>query len=488
MALMGIAFVPVYVKYLGVEAYGLIGIFSLLQAWLTLFDLGMTPALSREMARYTGGAHDAQSIRNLLRTVEILGGLIALLMAIGIWKASGWLASDWLRAEKLPINEVAQAFSIMGAVTALRSLENIYRSSLVGLERQVLVNVVSCVAATVRAVGAVVVLGWIAPTIEAFFFWQALISIVTVLLMAGATYFALPRAPRRASFSFSSLATLWRFAAGIMVITLLSFLLMQIDKILLSKLLTLENFGYYTLAALIANSLFMLAGPIDLAFFPRFTSQASLADKSLLTKTFHLGAQLIAVLVGSAAIVLIVFADILLTLWTNDPLLSQRLSPLLSILSVGTLCNCLMHMPYQLQLSHGWTSLTIKVNTISVLVLVPAIFWLAPRYGSLGVAWVWVVLNGGYVFVVAHLVFQRLLVGEKWRWYAEDVFLPLIVAAVVAVLLRLLLPSFESRLANLILLFICSVITLLMAGLAAPLVRTRAVGSLKKLQFFDGRI
>src|ERR1019366_6384617 len=99
-ALMGLAFVPLYIKYLGIEAYGLIGIFALLQAWLGLLDMGMTPTLSREMARFTSGTHSAQSIRDLLRSIEVVGLGVALVIAVGIWVASGWLASDWLRAEK----------------------------------------------------------------------------------------------------------------------------------------------------------------------------------------------------------------------------------------------------------------------------------------------------------------------------------------------------------------------------------------------------
>ena len=72
-ALMGLVFIPLYIKYLGIEAYGLIGIFALLQAWLALLDMGMRPALGREMARFTSGAHNAQSIRDLLRTIEVIG-------------------------------------------------------------------------------------------------------------------------------------------------------------------------------------------------------------------------------------------------------------------------------------------------------------------------------------------------------------------------------------------------------------------------------
>ena len=82
--LMGLAFVPLYFKYLGIEAYGLIGLFALLQAYLSLLDMGMTPTLSREMARFTGGSRSAQSIRDLLCSIEIITFGIAGLIASGI--------------------------------------------------------------------------------------------------------------------------------------------------------------------------------------------------------------------------------------------------------------------------------------------------------------------------------------------------------------------------------------------------------------------
>ena len=171
-ALMGLAFVPLYIQYLGIEAYGLIGLFAVMQAWLSLLDLGMTPALGREMARFTGGAHTPQSIRDLLRSLEVICFSLAALIALGVWGASGYLASDWLRAKQLAPEIVAQAVVVMALVMALRFCEGLYRSSLVGLQRQVWYNSVNAALATLRHAGAVPLLAWVSPTIEAFF-WLA---------------------------------------------------------------------------------------------------------------------------------------------------------------------------------------------------------------------------------------------------------------------------------------------------------------------------
>lgn len=43
--LIGILILPFYLRHLGAEAYGLIGFFAVLQAWLQLLDAGMSPAL-----------------------------------------------------------------------------------------------------------------------------------------------------------------------------------------------------------------------------------------------------------------------------------------------------------------------------------------------------------------------------------------------------------------------------------------------------------
>ncbi len=50
-ALVGLAVIPLYLKFLGIEAYGLIGFFATTQALLQILDLGLAPTITREVAR-----------------------------------------------------------------------------------------------------------------------------------------------------------------------------------------------------------------------------------------------------------------------------------------------------------------------------------------------------------------------------------------------------------------------------------------------------
>jgi O-antigen/teichoic acid export membrane protein len=120
-AVMGLAFIPLYIRYLEMESYGLIGLFAVLQTALAILDLGMTPTLNREMARFTAGATDAAGIRNLLRSVETICFSLAALITASVLALSRYLAAHWLKAERLPLDTVATALAIMALVVALRS-------------------------------------------------------------------------------------------------------------------------------------------------------------------------------------------------------------------------------------------------------------------------------------------------------------------------------------------------------------------------------
>lgn len=461
-ALMGLAFVPIYIDHLGIEAYGLVGIYALLQAWLSLLDVGMTPTLGREMARFKGGVHSAQSIRDLLRSIETIAAVIAATIVLGVCVSSGWLASDWLKVDHLPLDVVSQAFNVIGIIIGLRFLENIYRSSIVGLEKQVALNILVIITATLRGFGSVLILMWVSPTIEAFFIWQAAISLLTIISFVWIVYSTIPLTKKKARFSLTALRSIWKFARGMVGITLLSLLLTQVDKVLLSKLLPLTEFGYYSLAAIVASSVFTLISPISQAYFPRFNALIAQKKQKQFIVEYHKSAQLVTVIAGCFSIVLILFSDLILNIWTNDSELSKKASMLVSLLVLGNFLNGLMWIPYQAQLAHGWTGFAIKVNIVSVVILVPAVMTLTPKFGATGAAWIWVILNAGYVFIGIHFMYRKILIAEKWRWYVNDVFKPLGAALFTGLLFKFLAPA-DMTIINSILWLVMTVVVVLLA-------------------------
>ncbi len=465
---MNLAFIPLYIKYLGMEAYGLIAIYAVLQASLAIVDAGMSATLGREMSRFTGGAHSRESIRDLLRSIEITGTTIAILYTVIIWFGSEWLATNWLKVEKIPLNEVAQAFSIMGIISGLRLLEGLFRGAIIGLQKQVLFNLVNVTIATLRSFGAVAILAFFSPTVFAYFIWQALVSALTLLCFVRIVYRSLPRGRRYGRFSKQEILRAGPFAAGILATTSLALLLTHLDKLILSKVLSLEEFGRYNLAATIATSLLILIYPITQAHYPRLIEIFSSGDNNSARLVFHRGSQLVTIISGASAGVIFAYGERLLALWTGNISLGMTAGPILKVLTLGTMLNCLTNMPFLIPLAAGNSGLNAKVNLIAVLFLAPANILITPVWGATGAAWVWVVLNLGYLLIATHFMFKMVLHTEKLAWFRDDVLKPLTGALATIAVFWFLTPAFSNTASEIVFIATAGITAMATSSIMAP--------------------
>ncbi len=439
-ALMVLAFLPLYVRFLGIEAYGLIGVSVSLMALLAVFDMGLSTTLNRELARLSASRRAEGEARDLVRTFEwiywgtglLLGGVIALVAPL--------IARDWLNAQDVAVQTIEQAILIMGLVVALQWPNSLYSGGLMGLQRQVLLNAIRAGAATLQAGGAVLVLWLVSATISAYFLWQVLIGALHTAIVAAWLWKSLPGSAAPV-FRRTLLAANWRFAGGITGITLLVTVLTQTDKIVLSKMLPLEIFGYYSLATAIASALNYVSNPIFSAMFPRFSQAIASGNATEMASLYHKSSQLMAALVAPLWIFMALFSEELLLLWFGDAPIVARTHLLVSLIVTGTALNALVTLPYALQLAHGWTALSFYKNVISMAIFVPLLFWLIERYGAVGAALAWIGLNAGYLLFEIPLMHRRLLKGSMARWYLMDVGLPVALCFGIGIAVRLAMPS-----------------------------------------------
>jgi len=480
---MALVFIPLYIKFMGIEAYGLVGIFATLQALFSLLDMGLGATVNREMARLSVLPGKAQEMRDLVRSLELIYWLIALVIGAAVMLLAPYIAHGWVKPGRLSSEMIQQAVMLIGLAMALQWPVSFYSGGLMGLQRQVLLNVLNIGVGTFRGFGAVLVLWLVSPTIFAFLIWQMIVSALNVALAAFFLQRSLPKAGRKAVLQIERLRGIWRFAAGMSGITVLATILTQLDKIILSKMLPLEMFGYYTLAGVVATMLYRLVGPVFSAVYPRLTQLASLGDQEELKRLYHGSCQFVAVLILPVSAVLVFFSYEILLLWTQNAVTAENTHWLVSVLILGTSLNGLMHLPSALQLAFGWTKLGLYTNLVSVMILAPLIIVMTNLYGALGAAGVWVLLNCGYILIAVQIMHKRLLPAEKWRWYVQDITLPLAAAFLAAGMGKIFLCQVAlTQPIMLLSLMLVSCFTLAMTVLAAPLMRSWLFNQLNRMQ------
>jgi O-antigen/teichoic acid export membrane protein len=474
-ALLSLAVLPVYIHFLGIEAFGLIGFFLSLTLILQLLDLGLGTVLNRQFAQYSMQSDKAQQMHDLLRTLEIIYWLIGIAIGVTIAVLAPAIAAYWLKPQQLSAQIVSQALAMMGIAIAFQWPRALYSGGLMGLQRQVAFNLLSSITGTVNNLGGVLILWLVSPTLQAYVAWFMAISLVDTLSTRLLLWRSLPKAPARPNFSGQALAGVWRFAAGMAAISVTSVIQTQLDKMILVKVLPLDAFGYYSLASRVAGGLSYLTGPISAAFFPRFSQLLLVNDRQELARLYHRSCQLMSVLVLPPAVVLTLFSYELLLLWTQDRSIAENSYLVLGLLTAGTALNALASLPYALQLASGWTRLTLIVNTAATLLQAPLIYIMSVKYGGVGAAIVWLIFNALYILVGLSLMHRRLLRGELLRWYHLDIGQPLLAAVAVGSVWKWLIPFSETVWLSLLNLTLVSVATLAAAIIAAPEIRKLAV-------------
>jgi len=484
LAFVSLAFVPLYIRFLGMESYGLIGIYLSLQSLFGLLDLGLSTTLNRELARLSvgEGKAQAQEMRDLVHTLQIIYWGVAIAIGAVVLILAPLISHHWVKAQHLSPNIINQTIIIMGLSIALQWPYALYYGGLIGLQRQVLLNGIVVSLATLRALGAVYILWKVSSTIQAFFYWQMFISTIQTVAAGAVLWRQLPTTDHAVRFRKQALSRIWRFAGGLTGISIVSLALIQLDKVVLSKILPLREFGNYTLAGTVAGGLSFFIAPVFDGIFPRFSQLATLQDVKALSDLYHRSCQMVATIILPMALVICLFSYQLLFIWTGNSLIAANTHWILSFLIMGSAFNSIMNLPYALQLAYGWTRLAFFSNLIASIILIPVIIVLAYEYGAIGGAMVWLALNCGYILISIQIMHTRLLTADKWRWYRDDFGLPLLAAGATAGLLKVLIPMGTTRFENSLGLFVVSSVTLVMTVIVMPFPRRLAIQYLQKIR------
>ena len=472
-ALIQLACVPFFIKLMGIESYGLVGFYITMLVSLQVLDLGISPTMNRELARYSVQPDRTDEMRDFVRTLEVgywgmgivLGGLVV--------AAAPMISHSWINAEAVPEEDVTHAVMLMGALLALQWPLSFYQGGLRGLQRQVVLNGVKILTATLSSAGAVFVLWALSPKITAFFAWQVAVAVLHVILITRSMWSRVRAGSRAARFDLAVVRRVAEFAAGMSGIALFSMILVQMDKIVLSKMLSLEMFGYYVLAGTVVGALHLFISPIFEATFPRLSALVACGDEGAIRNLYHSGTQLMAVLILPIAIIIAMFSFEVVHLWTGDANAGLRAAPIVTFLIVGTAINGLMHMPYALQLAYGWTSIGVRLTVFKVVVFLPLLIYMARHYGVVGAASVWALLNVVYLAIALPLTHRRLLQGEAKKWLVRDVGLAFAAALAIALAARWLLPADMGKLQAFFGLAVATAGSVAAAIYVTPHVRTR---------------
>lgn len=301
--------------------------------------------------------------------------------------------------------------------------------------------------ATLRFIGVLPVLIFIGATPTIFFIYQFGVAVVELAGLLLRAYCLLPSIPqgKRLPWSWTPLKPVLKFSLSIAFTSSVWVVVTQTDKLVLSKFLPLAEYGYFTLAVLVAGGVMVISGPTSGAIMPRMVKLEAEGDHAGLILVYRQSTQLVAVIAGAASITAAFCAEPLLWAWTGDKLLAQQAAPILTLYALGNGIMAVSAFPYYLQYAKGDLRLHLIGNAVFVLLLIPAIIWAASQYGGVGAGYVWLVMNLISFVAWLPLVHHKFEPKLNLKWYVQDVLVIFLVAAIAGYCLSAILPHINSR-------------------------------------------
>ncbi len=460
--LVSVALVPLYVHSLGVEAFGLLAFYASLIVIVTLLDAGLGTAVNREVA--TTGSRAA------VRAAQPVYLAIAATVGAAVWVLAPWLATHWFSPDKLDPHTVILALRFMAAALALRFPYGLFAAALLGAQRHVPLNAIVVSAAVARAAAAVIVLRS-GGGVVAIMIVEVVVNALQTIAVAAWSYRTIP-----AMHDVVPLRALWAFASNAAAIGILSGFVLQVDKLVVSKVLPLATFGGYAVAVTIGVIIPTAVQPFHASAFPRLSQLVAAGETREAERLYSRATQAMAAIVFPLGVMATVFARELIAMWSGSVALANEIHFAAMLIIAGSTCYAMTTLLYTLQLAHGWMRPSLILNIAALCVLLPASAWSALRFGASGPAATWFAVQAAVAIADPIATHRRLMRDHRWRWWTRDVAPPLIASLVVAIagraLFDLLQPSGFRRLA---LLGAIGIVTLIAAAVTTehgPLRRT----------------
>lgn len=383
--LIGFISIPLLIRALGADRFGLLTLAWALVGYFGLFDFGIARALTHAIADKLG-ASDHDAVPQLFwGSLCLLGGLgiAAGILTMGV---TPWLVGSVLHMPDSLQAEARQSFYLLGICIPFVILGAGFRGLLEAVQRFDLVNAVRIPSGILTYAGPLLVLP-LSNNLASVVTVLAIGRIAACLWQLGLCFRTMPSLRKFTRFQAGTVRPLFRMGAWITVSNTVSPIMANLDKFFIAAWVSVGAVAYYATSAELITRFLVLPVAVVAVLFPAF-SASSARDPKHAADLFDKSLKYLLLVLFPILLVVVAFAREALTLWLGASF-AENSFVFLQWLAVGALLNGLAQIPYTFVQGVGRADLTAKLHLVELPLYVATAFFLIHRYGSIGAAVAW---------------------------------------------------------------------------------------------------
>jgi O-antigen/teichoic acid export membrane protein len=399
--------IPVYLKLLGVSAFGLIGFSANISSLMVILDFGMGCAAMKTLAE--GSDKTLAEIARLLRTVELIYLVCAIVIGMSLALSSNLILRKWLSIDDPTLNG-RQVLLLIAALITVTWPQSLYGSFLAGQKQFVNRNLLEIFMEVTIAGGMLYFLAYRNRSIECYF---SVMIVGMSLKTIGLRVIAWRKLPW--SWTYARLLELrhfYKFAAGVSIFSLSSLVLFQAPALYISAKYSTSTLGLYGLAETIPMAMLTLLYPISSALFPRLVNIRVNVDA---LDKFTQSATLVTILIFSFVMVTGTNMQALYTIWLKATHDVPFVASTSSILLIGVMLYSSTLILNTTLLANGYSGVVGMCHAIAAIALVIALFIMGSQ-GLRSVLYCWLLSNAILLttLLFAYTRISRTLISIWW--------------------------------------------------------------------------
>lgn len=418
--LISLVMTPFYLRVLGLEGIGVMGLMTMMNTISGIFIAGITRTYQKEISQATTSAPG--TIRHLFWGGLMVFGVLGVVIFV-VFQIFGHFSLDGIAAGAASPEVLNRCIIYIGLQIALIYPQTLLASTLIALSDQVVLNYLGAGMALVLAAGAWTALSvW--PRLDVLFLCQLLTLCIIILLLAARCSKMLTQF--RGSRETSAFLEVWREKwkqSGWLALQLtfhegLGVMISQVDRILITAYLPLTSLAAYNLGANPARVMSLTTAPINTAVFPEICKfSASERDKNALGEYAGRICFLLVLLSAMGLMVVIPCANILLDLWLGAGNVPEGTAECLTILSSANLAIVVSILFYNVTIAYSDVKYAIVKNLVAIVAIPLLGLWLINKWQIAGVACCALIYSLASILICAAMVYSKYAnfrEGRKW--------------------------------------------------------------------------